>query len=117
MHVLAPFCGTGTTVVECKKLGIASVGVEANPMAWFATRVKTDWQPDPDELELHAKKLSQEANAVLERDGITEYDNMPLFRRTTRCSKVSLRRIRISNGLFSHRLMYRPISTGEGMMY
>ena len=31
--VLDPFCGTGTTVVECKKQGIASVGVEANPMA------------------------------------------------------------------------------------
>jgi tRNA G10 N-methylase Trm11 len=24
--VLDPFCGTGTTLVECKKLGIASVG-------------------------------------------------------------------------------------------
>ena len=32
-RVLDPFCGTGTTLVECKKLGIASVGVEANPMA------------------------------------------------------------------------------------
>ena len=31
--VLDPFCGTGTTLVECKKLGIASVGIESNPMA------------------------------------------------------------------------------------
>ncbi|HEV7126192.1 MAG TPA: DNA methyltransferase, partial [Ktedonobacterales bacterium] len=30
-RVLDPFCGTGTVLVECKKLGIPSVGVEANP--------------------------------------------------------------------------------------
>jgi tRNA G10 N-methylase Trm11 len=35
--VLDPFCGTGTTIVECKKLGIASVGVEAHPMSHFAS--------------------------------------------------------------------------------
>lgn len=46
-RVLDPFCGTGTTVVECKKQGIASVGIEANPMAWFASSVKLDWIPDP----------------------------------------------------------------------
>src|SRR3989304_2994797 len=48
--VLDPFCGTGTTLVECKKLGIPSVGIEANPMAYYASRVKTDWSPDPDDL-------------------------------------------------------------------
>src|SRR2546426_10997426 len=46
-RVLDPFCGTGTTLVECKKLGISSVGVEANPMAYFASQVKVDWSPDP----------------------------------------------------------------------
>lgn len=29
--VLDPFCGTGTTLVECKKLGLASVGVSPTP--------------------------------------------------------------------------------------
>jgi hypothetical protein len=38
-QVLDPFCGTGTTIVECKKLGIPSVGIEANPMAHFASNV------------------------------------------------------------------------------
>ena len=35
--VLDPFCGTGTTLTECKKLGIASVGV--NSTRWLILRV------------------------------------------------------------------------------
>ena len=31
--VLDPFSGTGTTVVECKKQGVPSIGVEACPMS------------------------------------------------------------------------------------
>ncbi len=49
-RVLDPFCGTGTTLVECKKLGIPSVGIEANPMAHFATQVKVNWEPAPNNL-------------------------------------------------------------------
>ena len=45
--ILDPFCGTGTTVVEAKKLGIGSVGIEANPMAHFAAKVKTNWDVNP----------------------------------------------------------------------
>ncbi len=48
--LLDPFCGTGTTLVEAKKLGIASVGVEANPMAHFAASVKIDWDVEPQQL-------------------------------------------------------------------
>ncbi len=57
-RVLDPFCGTGTTVVECKKLGIESVGVEANRMAWFAGSVKLDWTPNPDRLIAHAEAIA-----------------------------------------------------------
>src|SRR5437899_6696952 len=51
--VLDPFCGTGTTLVECKRHGIPSIGVEANPMAFFASWVKTDWTLDPERLIAH----------------------------------------------------------------
>src|SRR5437667_3545183 len=49
--VLDPFCGTGTTIVECKKLGFPSVGIEAHPISHFASAKKIDWFPDPDRLE------------------------------------------------------------------
>lgn len=55
--VLDPFCGTGTTLVEAKKRGIPSVGIEANPMAHFASRVKVDWTIAPDGLLQHAKEI------------------------------------------------------------
>ena len=60
--VLDPFCGTGTTLVEAKKLGIASVGVEANAMAHFAARVKTDWDVDPDKLAEFARDVAEEVS-------------------------------------------------------
>jgi hypothetical protein len=44
--LLDPFCGTGTTLVEAKKNYIPSIGIEANPMAHFASMVKTKWDID-----------------------------------------------------------------------
>lgn len=78
--VLDPFCGTGTTLVECKKLGIPSIGVEANPMAYFATQVKLDWSPDPVGLLKHAREVAERAKAKLESDGIEDDTSLPLFR-------------------------------------
>lgn len=74
--VLDPFCGTGTVLVESKKLGLPSVGIEANPMAHFASRVKVDWTPDPDDLCRHASAIAQSAKADLARIGTPDD---PLF--------------------------------------
>ena len=57
--VLDPFCGTGTTIVECKKIRIASVGVEAHPMSHFASATKINWSPDPDKLETSAAAIAE----------------------------------------------------------
>lgn len=78
--VLDPFCGTGTTIVECMKLGIPSIGVEANPMAHFATQVKSDWSPDPDGLLKRAGEIAELAKARLATDGIEDDVPLPLFR-------------------------------------
>jgi DNA modification methylase len=63
--VLDPFCGTGTTIVECKKLGIESVGIEANPVAHFASSVKVDWSPQWQKLLVHAERIADEVQDQL----------------------------------------------------
>jgi DNA modification methylase len=70
--VLDPFCGTGTTVVECKKLGLSGVGVEAHPMAHFAGAVKTDWAMDPEDLLEHANVIAEEATRELAQQDIQD---------------------------------------------
>jgi len=65
--VLDPFCGTGTTLVECKKHFIGSIGVEAIPLSHFVSSVKLDWSPDPEELMLHAARVAKTAEANITR--------------------------------------------------
>lgn len=67
--VLDPFVGTGTTLVECKKNGIASVGIDANPVTAFASEVKTNWDID---LGLLASRVRQFLEQVKERIGENE---------------------------------------------
>lgn len=71
-RLLDPFCGTGTTLVEAKKLGLEGVGVEANPLAHFASAVKTDWAVCPDGLLEHARAVGRAAEAALWVDGLAD---------------------------------------------
>jgi hypothetical protein len=47
MALLDPFCGTGTTLVEAKKHGVASVGCDGTSVRprWLS-RAKTNWAMD-----------------------------------------------------------------------
>jgi len=85
--VLDPFCGTGTTLVECKKLGIPSVGIEANPMAAYASRVKTDWSPEPKAFVEHANAVADATEVRLAAEGLSE----AIFARRFALSRVALR--------------------------
>jgi len=75
--ILDPFCGTGTTLVESKKLGIPSVGLEAHPLVKFIAEVKVDWGPNPDGLEEHSKWIARAAQADMESQGLPE--NQPFL--------------------------------------
>ena len=77
--VLDPFCGTGTTLVECKKVGIRSAGIEANPIAAFASNVKVDWGVNPQKLLETASKIAEAVGNKLRAQGIGD-GTPPLFR-------------------------------------
>lgn len=53
--VFDPFAGSGTTLLEAQRLGLASVGVDLNPIACLIARVKTG--PAPAHLTAIARAL------------------------------------------------------------
>jgi DNA modification methylase len=116
-RVLDPFCGTGTTVVECKKCGIESVGVEANPVAHFASQVKLDWSPMSSALLKHASGIAEEAWEILDSEGIEDDPieaEQPLFSAgccATRAKARQLRSIAPENMklLLSHSISPLPL--------
>src|ERR1700692_109153 len=76
--VLDPFCGAGTTLVQCKKKGITSVGIDANPVCTLASQVKTSWHLNPDNLEAVLADVLDvaggfEENDVLSNDSALTY--------------------------------------------
>ncbi len=76
--VLDPFCGTGTTLVEARKLGFACTGIEANPMAYFACKVKTQWNISLEDFEQHSQEIARQTSAILSAHGF-DYSDLPLF--------------------------------------
>lgn len=75
-RVLDPFCGTGTTLVEAKKCGIPSVGLEANPVAHYAASTKSTWSVAPQELYEHAQAVALETLSHIDD---APYEGLPLF--------------------------------------
>lgn len=43
--VLDPFCGSGTTLVECQRRGINAIGIDLNPIACLIARIKISTCP------------------------------------------------------------------------
>jgi hypothetical protein len=64
-QLLDPFCGTGTTVIEAKKLNVNAVGLEANPIAWFASKTKCTWTLSGNDLLRAVERVSTKASRML----------------------------------------------------
>ncbi len=54
--VFDPFCGSGTTLLGAKELGIKSTGMDVTPIAVFVSKVKTR-NYNADELKEYSKKI------------------------------------------------------------
>ncbi len=70
--VIDPFCGTGTTNLECKKLNIDSLGLEANPVVYLASRVKTNWQLSTSDLRQAFREVIACVSSSLDKFGLSE---------------------------------------------
>lgn len=80
--VLDPFCGAGTTLVESKKSGIASVGMDSHPMAHFASSVKVDWSMSADRVLTYASQVAEsfnETTADVEQNALQHTDSLVGF--------------------------------------
>lgn len=73
--VLDPFSGTGTTLVESKLNQIKSVGIEANPIARFATKTKLHWDVNTDELLDTALEIMESLSNDFKSSGIDDKED------------------------------------------
>lgn len=59
-NVLDPFCGSGTTLVECAQIGARATGIDLNPLAVFIANAKLKALATPsNRLQASSTKLSQ----------------------------------------------------------
>ncbi len=70
-RVLDPFCGSGTTLVECMKRGVPAAGIDANPVAVLATLAKTTWDLDSTRLLALAESVKSHAESAFKRKAFT----------------------------------------------
>lgn len=83
--VLDPFCGTGTTLVECKKRGINAIGIEANPACVFASQVKTSWEVSTKDLRAVTEMVLKEASPACDELALS---GQPLFAAMSNAEKL-----------------------------
>jgi hypothetical protein len=70
--VIDPFCGSGTTLVECMKHGINAAGIDANPSSCFAARVKTNWTLRSDKLSELLEEVGRRQRRALRYGHLTD---------------------------------------------
>ncbi|GAH50949.1 unnamed protein product, partial [marine sediment metagenome] len=70
--ILDPFCGTGTTPVEAAKHGYPCYGIEANPVAAFASKVKTLNGYDSTVLRSHLGYIEKSMRLSFDNLGLSE---------------------------------------------
>jgi len=65
--VLDPFCGSGTTLIEARKLGCSVIGIDNNPVARLISSVKTR-NINKKEAERHLEVILNQAKSQIGRD-------------------------------------------------
>ena len=88
-NVLDPFCGSGTTLVECSHMGVLSHGIDLNPFAVFLANAKLQALATPaKELRLIARRLSSSLNRIRTWKPTTVEDDRTQYLRSWFVSEV-----------------------------
>lgn len=105
--VLDPFSGSGTTAVECRKRGIDCWAVDANPVARFATEVKTTWSTNRSELILQALRVV---------DIFAEFREQTDILKTDRTATYLVEEGMVDRGWISYRRLYDVVAIKQAIL-
>jgi len=76
-HVLDPFCGSGTVLLQSEVCGVEAIGVEAHPFVFRIARAKLFWRENPQVFYRFSKSILDTARSLT---GI-RYDAPPLLKK------------------------------------
>ena len=80
--VLDPFCGSGTTLVECAQIGVKGIGFDLNPFAVFLANAKLQALSTPvSELKQSLKKLETSFGRTRQWTAQIPYDDRGTYLR------------------------------------
>lgn len=81
-HVLDPFCGSGTTLVECSQLGANATGYDVNPLAVYLANAKLKALITPfSDLQSKLIKLEKVLSKKVRACAATAYDARGIYLR------------------------------------
>ena len=63
---LDPFCGGGTSLVELNRLGVKTIGIDLNPVAWLTTKKELDIF-DVDKFNQEAQQLTTDVGNTIKQ--------------------------------------------------
>lgn len=63
-HVLDPFVGSGTVLIEAEKLGREAVGIEAHPLISRIATAKLSWRSDPNSFSELSEEIAKKARKL-----------------------------------------------------
>lgn len=69
-HVLDPFSGSGTSLLESARLGMTATGFEINPAAWLLSRVYTLCNVSREEREVALRTISRRVSKLWDAGGV-----------------------------------------------
>ncbi len=94
-YVLDPFCGSGTTLLECSVRNFKSIGIDIDPLSCLITKVKTT--PIPDDRLNYLEEVFSNFHELTETNHIPKIDNLSHWFSDEAVTKLSKLRTHIES--------------------